>query len=135
MDLRQQWDDLSVDRLLDMFVVSKMTGMEKPISVEFEEFPLESDSQLGPNTSNQLPDYLEEWSAPPTSTSGKVREGKNVQLVIPRCLLIYFCFARVIRGLFILSVYSGFVPFEIKGRVKVPLFELTSRFGVPPLDF
>ncbi|XP_046463815.1 F-BAR domain only protein 2-like isoform X9 [Daphnia pulex] len=74
VDLRQQWDDLSVDRLMDMFVVSKMTGMEKPLPVEFEEFPLDSDQQLGANTSNQLPDYLEEWTAP-TSTTGKVREG------------------------------------------------------------
>ncbi|XP_046655135.1 F-BAR domain only protein 2-like isoform X2 [Daphnia pulicaria] len=73
VDLRQQWDDLSVDRLMDMFVVSKMTGMEKPLPVEFEEFPLDSDQQLGANTSNQLPDYLEEWTAP-TSTTGKVRE-------------------------------------------------------------
>ncbi|XP_032794254.2 LOW QUALITY PROTEIN: F-BAR domain only protein 2 [Daphnia magna] len=74
VDLRQQWDDLSVDRLMDMFVVSKMTGMEKPLPVEFEEFPLDNDQQLGANTSNQLPDYLEEWTAP-TSTTGKVREG------------------------------------------------------------
>ncbi|XP_057365532.1 F-BAR domain only protein 2-like isoform X2 [Daphnia carinata] len=73
VDLRQQWDDLSVDRLMDMFVVSKMTGMEKPLPVEFEEFPLDSDQQLGANTPNQLPDYLEEWTAP-TSTTGKVRE-------------------------------------------------------------
>ena len=77
MDLRQQWDDLSVDRLLDMFVVSKMTGLEKPVPVEFEEFPLDNDQQLGSIASNQLPDYLEEWSAPNTSTSGKVREGRT----------------------------------------------------------
>ncbi|XP_046463814.1 F-BAR domain only protein 2-like isoform X8 [Daphnia pulex] len=76
VDLRQQWDDLSVDRLMDMFVVSKMTGMEKPLPVEFEEFPLDSDQQLGANTSNQLPDYLEEWTAP-TSTTGKVREDES----------------------------------------------------------
>lgn len=76
VDLRQQWDDLSVDRLMDMFVVSKMTGMEKPLPVEFEEFPLDNDQQLGANTSNQLPDYLEEWTAP-TSTTGKVREDES----------------------------------------------------------
>jgi hypothetical protein len=89
VDLRQQWDDLSVDRLMDMFVVSKMTGMEKPLPVEFEEFPLDSDQQLGANTSNQLPDYLEEWTAP-TSTTGKVREGRALESVIPSgaCLLL-----------------------------------------------
>ena len=60
-----------------MFVVSKMTGLEKPTAVEFEEFPLDSDLHIGPNASNQLPDYLEEWSVPPSSTTGKVREGKT----------------------------------------------------------
>lgn len=124
VDLRQQWDDLSVDRLLDMFVVSKMTGMEKPISVEFEEYPLENDSQQGPNTSNQLPDYLEEWSAPPTSTSGKVREGKSglISYLCGACWIL-FCFGRVIRGLFIIWVFTvALCRTEFKGRADASVF-------------
>ena len=67
-----------------MFVVSKMTGLEKPAAAEFEEFPLDGESTAGTNVSQQLPDYLEDWStssAPPSSTSnttgGKVREGRT----------------------------------------------------------
>ena len=75
VDLRQQWDDMSVDRLLDMFVVSKMTGLEKPLSAEFEEFPLENESQQC--SQQQIPDFLEEWPVPPSSTTGKVREGRT----------------------------------------------------------
>ena len=111
MDLRQQWDDLSVDRLLDMFVVSKMTGLEKPVPVEFEEFPLENDQQLGSNASNQLPDYLEEWTAPPTSTTGKVREGKTspTSHLLGVCLLWFIL--RVTWTVYIWVFTVGFVPF------------------------
>lgn len=76
MDLRQQWDDMSVDRLLDMFVVSKMTGMEKPLPAEFVEFPLDNEPQSGAQESQQLADYLEEIPVAPTSTAGKVKEGR-----------------------------------------------------------
>lgn len=96
-----------------------MTGMEKPTAVEFEEFPLENDLHIGSNSSNQLPDYLEEWSVPPSSTTGKVREGKMGSLV----QFFYFLFSLLVdsilvflsivwREVFIISsVYSGFVPF------------------------
>ena len=60
-----------------MFVVSKMTGLEKPVVADFEEFPLEIESQGGLSVSQQFPDNLEEWSAQPTSATGKVREGKS----------------------------------------------------------
>jgi len=78
VDLRQQWDDMSVDRLLDMFVVSKMTGMEKPLMAEFVEFQLENEprAESGTQEPQQLADYLEEWPVAPTSTAGKVREGR-----------------------------------------------------------
>ena len=59
-----------------MFVVSKMTGLEKPVVADFEEFPLENESQGGLSVSQQFPDNLDEWSAQPTSATGKVREGK-----------------------------------------------------------
>lgn len=103
--------------------MSKMTGMEKPLPVEFEEFPLDSDQQLGANTSNQLPDYLEEWTAP-TSTTGKVREGRALESVIPYGWLVYYyyyyyhffvcCCSRCCTWIFLLflSVYTKwlFVP-------------------------
>ncbi len=78
MDLRQQWDDLNIDRLLDMFVVSKMTGLEKPLAAEFEEFPLDGiDPSSSISQQQMMPDYLEEWSAASAqSSSGKVREGR-----------------------------------------------------------
>lgn len=63
-----------------MFVVAKMTGLEKPVAAEFEEFPLDSDCTPGANVSQQVPDYLEEWSAVQSNTSsagGKVREGRT----------------------------------------------------------
>ena len=69
---------MSVDRLLDMFVVSKMTGMEKPLMAEFVEFQLENEprAESGTQEPQQLADYLEEWPVAPTSTAGKVREGR-----------------------------------------------------------
>lgn len=95
-----------------MFVVSKMTGLEKPVPVEFEEFPLENEHQQGLNASNQLPDYLEEWSAPPTSTTGKVREGKTVQLVT-YLVFVSLLFLPVTWTVYILVFTVGFVPLII----------------------
>lgn len=77
VDLRQQWEDLNVDRLLEMFVVSKMTGLEKPGAVEFEEFLLEGDTQVNPQVPQQLPDYLQEAPVPVVSAVGSVREGRT----------------------------------------------------------
>ena len=88
-----------------------MTGLEKPVPVEFEEFPLENDQQLGSNASNQLPDYLEEWTAPPTSTTGKVREGKTspTSHLLGVCLLWFIL--RVTWTVYIWVFTVGFVPF------------------------
>ena len=84
---------------MEMFVLSKMTGLEKPGPAEFEEFLVEtsnSDTMLGSgggaggggggglvalggqNSTNQLSDYLEESSVAYqlSSTAGKVREGR-----------------------------------------------------------
>ena len=94
VDLRLQWDELSVDRLMEMFVVSKMTGLEKPGPAEFDEFHLDSsytDSNLlgsggvagslagGQNSSQHLSEYLDESSQASqlSSTAGKVREGRT----------------------------------------------------------
>ena len=99
-----------MERLLDMFVVSKMTGLEKPVPVEFEEFAVEGDPQLGLNASSQLPDYLEEWSVP-QSTTGKVREGRN-QLFTRRaraCSLFFTCYVSFLVTCIVYfeCVYSG----------------------------
>ena len=90
MDLRQQWDDMNVDRLLDMFVVSKMTGMEKPSPAEFVEFPLDNELQSGvAEPPQQLAEYLEELpAAAPTSTAGKVKEGR-ICFQLTRGMLIF----------------------------------------------
>ena len=86
VDLRQQWDDLSIERLVEVFVVSKMTGLEKPVAVEFEEFQLETSEnfptgqQSGLHLSQNLQPcgYLDEASIQSqSSSSGKVREGRK----------------------------------------------------------
>lgn len=60
-----------------MFVVSKMTGLEKPLVVEFEEYMLDNELTSSTSVPQQLPDYLEEWSSAPSTTAGKVREGRK----------------------------------------------------------